>query len=331
MFRFAHPLWLLALVLLPLFWLWQTRWQHSRKLRLPFTRLGILRQIAGENRFWRYFFLVLRVLVLLCLILALAQPQWGTGTRDINKSGVDIVLALDVSGSMLALDFLPKNRLEAAADVALDFISKRPNDRFGLVAFSEYAITQSPLTFDHQAVREQLQQISVNLEASGTAIGLGLAKAVARLKNSQAQSKVVILITDGVNNTGEIDPETAARMAKAFDIRVYPIGVGSDGLVRYPMGDPFDRSSYGMAFVELDMETLHHVAEITGTGEAAKVGNSQQLKQIMDQIDDMETTPMAATLSYIWADQFMPLLWAAFALLLVELIARLLVMPIFPE
>ncbi len=331
MLRFAHLFWLLALLLPPLYWLWQTRWQHSQKLKLPFTRVELLRQIAGENRFWKYFFPVLRLLVLLFLILALAQPRWGKGTRDINKSGVDIVLAIDVSGSMLALDFLPKNRLEAAADVALDFISKRPNDRFGLVAFSEFAVTQSPLTFDHQAVREQLQQISVNLEASGTAIGLGLAKAVARLKDSQAQSKVVILITDGVNNTGEIDPETAAKMAQAYDIRVYPIGVGSDGLVRYPTRDPFDRSSYGLAFVELDMETLHHVAEITGTGEAAKVGNSQQLKNIMDQIDEMETTKMDATLRYVWAEQFMPLLWAAFAMLLLELLVRLIVMPILPE
>ena len=137
MLKFAHPWWLLALLLIRLYWLWQTRWQNARKTRLPFTRLNLLREVAGENKFWRYLFPVLRALTLLCLILALAQPRWGRGTRDITQKGVDIVLAVDISGSMLALDFAPQNRLAAAVKVARDFISKRPNDRFGLVAFSE--------------------------------------------------------------------------------------------------------------------------------------------------------------------------------------------------
>ena len=331
MLKFAHPWWLLALLLIPLYWLWPTRWQNARKTRLPFTRLNLLREVAGENKFWRYLFPVLRALTLLCLILALAQPRWGRGTRDITQKGVDIVLAVDISGSMLALDFAPQNRLAAAVKVARDFISKRPNDRFGLVAFSEYALTQSPLTYDHISMLEQLGRLEVNQTASATAIGLGLAKAVARLKDSNAKSKVVILITDGVSNTGEIDPETAARMASSFKIKVYPIGVGTNGFVDFPITDPRFGTFYSKTFVELDMETLNRVAQITGTGKAAQASDSDQLQQIMDNIDTLETTEYKAKVRYIWTEQFMPLLWAAFALLLLELILRLLVMPVLPE
>lgn len=331
MLKFAHPWWLLALLLIPLYWLWQTRWQNARKTRLPFTRLNLLREVAGENKFWRYLFPVLRALTLLCLILALAQPRWGRGTRDITQKGVDIVLAVDISGSMLALDFAPQNRLAAAVKVARDFISKRPNDRFGLVAFSEYALTQSPLTYDHISMLEQLGRLEVNQTASATAIGLGLAKSVARLKDSNAKSKVVILITDGVSNTGEIDPETAARMASSFKIKVYPIGVGTNGFVDFPITDPRFGTFYSKTFVELDMETLNRVAQITGTGKAAQASDSDQLQQIMDNIDTLETTEYKTKVRYIWTEQFMLLLWTAFALLLLELILRLLVMPVLPE
>lgn len=331
MLKFAHPWWLLALLLIPLYWLWQTRWQGSRKPSLPFTRLALLREIGAANPLWKYIFPVLRSLVLLCLILALAQPRWGRGIRDISQKGVDIVLAVDISGSMLALDFAPQNRLQAAVKVAQDFITKRPNDRFGLVAFSEYALTQSPLTFDHISMQEQLASLEVNQEASATAIGLGLAKAVARLKDSNAKSKVVILITDGVSNTGEIDPETAARMARSFDIKVYPIGVGTNGLVDFPLSDPRFGTFNRKMFVELDMATLNRVAQITGTSEAAQATDSAQLKQIMDKIDKLETTEYRAQVRHIWAERFMPLLWAAFLLLALELLMRLLFMPVLPE
>lgn len=331
MLKFAQPWWLLALLLIPLIWLWQTRWQNPRKPRLPFTRISLLRQIGAQSRFWKYLFPALRALILLCLVLALAQPRWGTGTRDISQKGVDIVLAVDISGSMLAMDFAPQNRLAAAVKVAQDFIARRPNDRFGLVAFSEYALTQSPLTFDHLSMREQLGRLEVNQEASATAIGLGLAKAVARLKDSNAKSKVVILITDGVSNTGEIDPATAARMARAFDIKVYPIGVGSNGYVDFPITDPRFGTFYRKMFVELDMAALNNVARITGTGVAAQASDAAQLQQIMDKIDTLETTEYQAKVHYIWAEQFLPLLWAAFALLALELFLRLLAMPILPE
>lgn len=331
MLKFANPWWLVALLVVPLLLWFQFKKQSRRQLRLPFTRVQILRQIAGDNRFWRYFFPALRALILTALILAIAQPRWGKGTRDINRRGVDIVLAVDISGSMLAMDFAPQNRLGAAVKVAKDFISKRPNDRFGLVAFSEYALTQSPLTFDHMAVQEQLDRLEVNQEASFTAIGLGLAKSVARLKDSKAKSKVVILITDGVSNTGEIDPISAARMAKEFNIKVYPIGVGRNGYVDYPVVDPRFGSFYQKVLVELDMETLDRVAGITGTGKAALAGDKDQLQKVMATIDDLEKTDYSAKVHYIWADRFMPLLWLAFLLLLAELALRLLYIPILPE
>lgn len=331
MLSFARPWWLIALIIVPLFLWYQFKIQKPHKLRLPFTRLPLLKQIKGENKFWKYLFPVLRSLIFVCLILAIAQPRWGYGTRDISQKGVDIVLAIDISGSMLAMDFAPQNRLGAAVNVAKDFIKKRPNDRFGLVAFSEYALTQSPLTFDHEAILEQLDRLQVNKEASFTAIGVGLAKAVARLKDSTAKSKVIILITDGVSNTGEIDPVTAAKMAKAYGIKVYPIGVGTNGLVDYPIEDPLLGTYYRKMQVELDMDTLNAVAEITGTGKAAQAGNKAQLQQIMDKIDKLEKTTYQIQIHYIWSEKFMPLLWIAFILLTVELLLHLIVMPILPE
>lgn len=331
MLRFANPWWLLGLLAVPLLLWVQLRWIRRRQIRLPFTRLQDLRSLAGENRFWKYLFPALRALCLTALILAVAQPRWGRGTRDINRKGVDIVLAVDISGSMLAMDFAPQSRLGAAVKVAKDFIGKRPNDRFGLVAFSEYALTQSPLTFDQAAMLEQLDRLEVNQEASFTAIGLGLAKSVARLKGSNAKSKIVILITDGVSNTGEIDPISAARMAREFGIRVYPVGVGRTGYVDYPVVDPRFGRFYQKVLVELDMETLNRVAQLTGTEKAALAGDKGQLQDVMDNIDKLEKTEYNARIHYIWSDRFMPLLWLALALLLVELSLRLVFLPVLPE
>ena len=331
MLSFAHPWWLLGLLLIPLYWLWQTRWQNTRKPRLPFTRVSLLRGLAGRNRLWKYLFPFLRALALACLVLALAQPRWGRGTRDISQKGVDIVLAVDISGSMLAMDFAPKNRLAAAVDVAQDFIGKRPNDRFGLIAFSEYALTQSPVTFDHNAMLEQLGKLTVNEEASATAIGMGLAKAVARLKDSDAKSKIIVLITDGVSNTGEIDPLSAAKMAQAFGIKVYPIGVGRGGYVDFPVVDPLFGRFYQKTLVVLDMDTLNKVAEITGTRAASRASSEVQLQEIMDQIDKLERTKYDMQIRFQWEEKFMYPLSLALLLLMFELFLRLYLLPILPE
>jgi Ca-activated chloride channel family protein len=327
MLRFANPWWLLGILAVPvLLWL-QHKWQGSRQLKLPFTRLNHL----SHSSFWYWFYPGLRALILILLILAIAQPRWGKGVRDLSRKGVDIVLAIDISGSMLAVDFVPQNRLGAAAQVAKNFINSRPNDRFGLVAFSEYALTQSPLTFDHAAMLDQLNKMQVNEKASATAIGMGLAKAVARLRTSNAKSKLVILITDGVSNTGEIDPISAARMAASYDIRVYPIGVGRNGYVDFPVDDPFFGRTYQKVLMELDMETLNQIAGITGTHKASLASDTDQLQEIMNQIDNLEKTQYNLNIRHVWAERFQPLLWLAFILLLAEIVLKGFLQPLLPE
>lgn len=322
---------LFTLLFIPLYWLIKHYHNRKHKLRLPFPRLWQITILSNSSKYWKYFYPILRSLILLALVLALIQPRFGRGIKDSSTAGVDIVLAIDISGSMLAEDFKPTNRLKAAIKVAEKMVRERPNDRFALVAFSEYALTQSPLTFDHNAVLEALAKLEVNMEASRTAIGMGLAKAVARLKNSKAKSKIVILITDGANNTGEIDPISAAHMAGAHNIKVYPIGVGSGGLVDFPYSDPIFGKTYRKTFIELDMNTLDRIAQITGTKKAAMASSSRELQDIMDQIDKLEKTQYQVRLNYIFSEKFMWPLWIAFALLLFEILCRLYFKPVLPE
>lgn len=288
-------------------------------------------KISGRMRLGKYLYPGLRALILLALILALARPQWGTASRDLRKQGVDVVIALDVSGSMLALDFLPQNRLGAAVKVAKDFVSRRPNDRFSLVAFSEYAITASPLTYDHAAVMHALDRLEVNMQASGTAVGMGLAKAVARLKDSSAKSRIVILITDGVSNTGEVDPISAARMAAALNVKVYPIGVGSGGMVPFPYADPFFGTRNIPTLIELDMESLNQIASITGTGNAAKATDAAELRNIMTELDALEKSEFSTRLNYNWEERFPIFLAVALLLIGLEILLKSRIMPVFPE
>ncbi|HAN40660.1 MAG TPA: VWA domain-containing protein [Candidatus Cloacimonetes bacterium] len=331
MLQIAKPWLLLTLLFIPLYWLIKRYHIKKHQLRLPFSKLGQISMLSSSSRYWAYFYPVLRSLILLALVLALIQPRFGRGIKDSSSAGVDIVLALDISGSMLAEDFKPTNRLKAAVKVAEQMVKQRPNDRFSLVAFSEYALTQSPLTFDHAAVLDQLGKLEVNMQASGTAIGMGLAKSVARLKSSQAKSKAIILITDGVNNIGEIDPISAAHMASAHKIKVYPVGVGSGGLVDFPFEDPIFGKTYRKTYIELDMHTLDRIAQITGTKKASMATNSEELAEIMSQIDEMEKTDYQVRLNYIYSEKFMWPLWIAFCLLVIEIFCRLYLKPVLPE
>lgn len=331
MFRFAQPYYLLGLLIIPLYLYYQFKVRSQKALSLPGSRLPLILQLRTRQSYWQWFYPALRSLVILLLILALARPQWGRGIRDLRKQGVDIVIAMDVSGSMLALDFMPQNRLGAAVKVAKDFVSKRPNDRFSLVAFSEYAITATPLTWDHASVMAVLDHMSVNMEASGTAIGMGLAKAVARLKDSEAKSRIVILITDGVNNTGEIDPLAAARMASALGIKVYPIGVGSGGLVPFPYADAFFGTRNIPTLIELDMATLDTIAAITKTGKAANATDAAGLRKIMQELDALERTELSARVNYLWEDHFSFFLALAFLVLIIEIVAKSYWLPLLPE
>jgi Ca-activated chloride channel family protein len=331
MINFYSPWWLIALVLVPLYLYYELRIKSRKRTRLAFSRYSLVHRLAGRKNFWKLLYPLLRASVILLLVLAIARPRFGKGREDIQGEGVDIIIALDVSGSMLAVDFEPENRLGAAKKVAKDFIEQREHDRIGLVTFSEYALTRCPLTHDHDALIRLLSQVEVNQEASSTAIGMGLATAVARLRNSSAKSKVIILITDGVNNTGEIDPFSAAQMAKTFDIKVYPIGVGSNGLVDFPVSDPIFGTRYQKVLIEMDMETLNKIAAETGTGQAVLATNTRQLEDVMSNIDKLEKSRYKVRYYFDYKEMFPLFLWLAFLLLLTELCLKLVWVKLLPE
>jgi len=238
---------------------------------------------------WKYYFrhsvFVLQMLSLSALIVAMARPQSSNSWQNVTTEGIDIIIALDISSSMLAMDFQP-NRLEAAKDVATQFISGRPNDKIGLVVFSGESFTQCPLTTDHATVINLFRNLESGMIEDGTAIGNGLATAVSRLKESNAISKVIILLTDGENNRGEIAPVTAAELAKTFGIRVYTVGVGTIGTAPYPIQTPFGVQVRDVE-VKIDEQTLQKIASTTD-GEYFRATNNNKLAQIYQEIDKLE-------------------------------------------
>jgi Ca-activated chloride channel family protein len=230
----------------------------------------------------------LRLLALAALIVAFARPQTGVTGETVRTEGIDIVLGLDLSSSMLAEDLEP-NRIEAAKQVAADFVAGRRNDRIGVVAFAAEAFTQAPLTLDHNVVVNLISELEVGMIEDGTAVGMGLATAVKRLQESEAESKVVVLLTDGRNNRGEIDPTTAAQMAQALGVKVYAIGAGRRGTARVPVDDPYFGRRYVQMRVNIDEEVLHEVAELTG-GRYYRATDRESLENIYREIDELETT-----------------------------------------
>jgi Ca-activated chloride channel family protein len=239
---------------------------------------------------WRPFLNVLRLLTIALALLAMARPQIVQGRETISGEGVDIALALDISGSMASLDFEPQNRLEAAKQVINEFIVERPHDRIGLVVFSNEAFSQSPLTLDHSMVVRSLQQVELATDLGlddGTAIGLGIANAANMLANSEAESKVIILLTDGVNNSGQIDPLTAAEAAKALGVKVYTVGAGRPGTVPVPAQTAFGGTEIVYQESTLDEETLRQVADITG-GQYFRAEDTEGLKNIYQEINSLE-------------------------------------------
>jgi Ca-activated chloride channel homolog len=242
------------------------------------------------------------------IIIALARPQSTNNWEDISTEGIDIVIALDVSGSMLAMDFEP-NRIEACKDVAIEFISGRPNDRIGLVVFSGESYTQCPLTTDYAVLVNLVRDIKQGMIEDGTAIGSGLANAVNRLKESNAKSKTIILLTDGVNNMGSIDPITAANIATQYNIKVYTIGVGRNGTAPYPVQTIFG-IQYQQMEVEIDEEILKEISRITG-GKYYRATNKKKLAEIYDEIDQLEKTKIEVRKFSNKKDEFFPLIaWA---------------------
>ena len=235
---------------------------------------------------------ILKIIASLLLVIALARPQSSINWEESSIEGIDIVLSIDISGSMLAQDLKP-NRLEASKDVAVQFINKRSNDRIGLVVFSGESFTQCPLTTDHNILINLFQDINSGMIEDGTAIGMGLANSINRLKNSKAISKVIILLTDGVNNSGSIPPLTAAEIAKKYNIRVYTVGVGSEGFAPYPFQTPFG-IQYQDVEVKIDEKTLQDIATITD-GKYFRATNNSSLKKIYDDIDKLEKSKIEVT------------------------------------
>ncbi|MFN7965849.1 MAG: VWA domain-containing protein [Acidobacteriota bacterium] len=322
MTRLASP-WSLAWIacVLPLLWWW---WRCSHR---PAALLyGDLRLLQHAPKTWRvrlaWLPRALRVAFVVAAAIALARPQSGTRAEQVTTLGVDIVVVLDRSGSMRALDFKP-NRLESAKRVIDAFIVRRPNDRIGLVPFASEAYTACPLTQDHTALREMVSSVDfAPVDAQGTAIGLGLAAAISRLERSKAKSKVVILATDGVNNTGAIAPETAAELARERGIKLYSIGVGAHGYALLPVPRPDGGFEKVTVPVEIDEQGLTRWSTMTG-GRYFRADDDQSLEQIFGTIDGLEKTEISSTRFVSWADRFeAPLLIAALLLLLEVALAR---------
>jgi len=300
--NFANPGFLWLLLLVPA--LVAYRWWKNRALvgELRFSSLqpfdGIRPTLKERARFVPF---VSRMAALAFLIVALARPQSISNKQNLTTEGIDIVLLLDISGSMLAEDFSP-NRIEAAKQVASDFIDGRQNDRIGLVIFSGESFTQCPLTTDYPVLKSLLQQVKNGMVVDGTAIGMAIANGVNRLKDSKARSKVMILLTDGVNNRGEIDPLTAAKVAATYNIRVYTIGVGAQGEAPYPVPTPFGIRRQ-MIPADLDEKTLSTVSEMTGA-KFFRATDNRTLKAIYKDIDQLEKTKIEVTAYKKYAELF---------------------------
>ena len=291
MYRFANPEFLYLLLMVPVLGYWY--WKHMSKSsgRIRFSDIHVIKKVGKTRKQrLRHVLFLLRLIFVSLVILAFARPQSGSKMRETSTEGVDIILALDVSSSMLAEDFKPKNRLVAAKQVAKNFIENRQNDRIGLVIFAGESFTQCPLTLDYGVLLTLLDQTNVaDKEWDGTAIGMGIVNAVNRLRDSKAKSKVIILLTDGVNNRGEVDPVTASNIASALNIKIYTIGAGSRGTALYPVDDPYLGKRYVPMPVEIDEEVLKKIAMNTDA-RYFRATNTDKLTAIYNEIGELEKT-----------------------------------------
>jgi Ca-activated chloride channel family protein len=315
--QLADPIWLLALLGLPwLVWRHHAGCEHGALLasRLP-------RKTGGAWRLHLPFYLALAAFAI--LVVALARPRLGYSWEEATTEGIDIQIVLDVSGSMAAEDFQPKNRLEVAKQVVRDFIARRPGDRIGITVFGGSALTRSPLTTDRRMLDELVASVELSTVADGTAIGVALANAASRLKDSTAKSKVVLLLTDGVNNAGEIDPLSSAAVAQGLGLKVYTVGVGKAGKapVPLPSRDPLTGrivTRRVLMDVDIDEKLLESIAERTG-GSFYRATDPETLMAIFDRIDKLEKTPMKVKQYTRYRESFQPFAWTALGLMLAPL------------
>lgn len=320
---FEDPQFFWLLLLLPLALAWYVWKRHRQTAEL---RISSIKGFEGNRGFLtrlRPVLFVLRLMVLTLVITALARPRSvDVSSRTSTTHGIDIVLAIDVSASMLARDLDP-NRLEATKEVAANFIKNRPGDRLGLVVYAGESFTKTPLTSDKAIVLSALEDVEYNdVLENGTAIGMGLATAVNRLKDSKAESKVVILLTDGMNNAGFIDPKIASELAVEFGIKVYTIGVGSNGTALSPVAIlPNGNFQYGRVPVEIDEDLMKNIADVTG-GEYFRATDNDKLEEIYEEIDQLEKTEIEEFKFYNYEEKFRPLILLAGFLLVLEILLR---------
>ncbi len=323
---FAHPLYFLLLALIIPYVVWYV-WRH-RKTEAVMT-VSSLSAFRHYSRSWREYLIhlpfLLRIACYALAVCALARPQTDNDWSEQNIEGIDIMLCMDVSTSMLAEDLEP-NRIQAARNVAMDFIKGRPNDNIGMTIFAGEAYTQCPMTTDHGVLLNMLDKMDCDMAANGiledgTAIGMGITNAVSRLKDSQAKSKVVIMLTDGSNNRGEITPADAASMAKEYGVRVYTIGVGSRGKARYPYYVA-GHKQYVMVDADIDEGTLQNIAQTT-EGIYYRATSQKSLKEIYHEIDKLEKTKLLVSKFNTKGEEFFPFLLAALVALVLEIALRL--------
>jgi Ca-activated chloride channel family protein len=312
-------LWLLLLVPVLAFWYVLKHKKQTAQLSISSV------QGFQKNAIWsalKHFLIGLSLIAVILVVLALARPQTVDVSSKIKTTrGIDIVMAIDVSASMLAKDLKP-NRLEALKNVAADFIKGRPNDRIGLVEYAGESYTKTPITSDKSIVLQSLRDIKYNtVITGGTAIGMGLATAVNRIKDSKAKSKIIILLTDGVNNAGFIDPQTASELAVEYGIKTYTIGLGTNGMALSPIAIRNGVFQYGKAQVEIDEELLKQIAEVTD-GKYFRANNNRKLKEIYKEIDKLEKTEVEEFKFYNYEEKFRPLIWIALILLMFEFLLR---------
>lgn len=318
---FANPTYLyLLLLLVPMIGWYVWKLQKSQaSLQVSSSEAFDAPKAVSWKVYLRHVPFVLRMAAVAVLIIVLARPQSTNSWQNTSTEGIDIVMAMDISSSMLAQDFKP-NRLEAAKDVAASFINGRPNDNIGLVVFAAESFTQCPLTTDHTVLLNLFKDIQPGIIQDGTAIGLGLANAVSRIKDSSAKSKVIILLTDGVNNAGEIAPVTAAEIAKTFGVRIYAIGVGTQGSAPYPFQTAFG-IQYQNIPVEIDEPTLKQIAATTG-GQYFRATDNTSLKEIYSEIDQMEKTKISVQQYSKKQEEYKNWALLLFVLLLAEVLLR---------
>lgn len=318
--HFAHPHFFWLLLLLPLMLLWHFKIGLKRRadLRisssLPFQNY---RKTFRQQLSWLP--LVARMLTVVFAVFALARPQSSSRGQNVTTEGISIMLALDISESMLAEDFKP-NRIEAAKEVAIDFIDSRPNDLIGLVVFSGESFSQCPLTSDHAVIKNLLRDVKSGMLAQGTAIGEGLATAVARIKETKTKSKVIILLSDGVNNAGSVAPLTAGEIAKTFGIRVYTVGVGTKGMAPYPFRTPFGIQYQNME-VQIDEAVMKEISANTD-GKYFRATGNKTLKEVYKEIDKMERTKIEVTEFRRYSEEYLMFALAAGLFLLLEITLR---------